>query len=254
MSATINGVGQLMCGNQNIDGIAGSALLQLSSSIVQFSDRMVDLLNRDDSVDRIALGPFCTRVFMENSFAAIMARLDSFRIIYLSEFQNQPEYIHGKRAKSSFSWFGDVIPIDEKSTTALWNIEHDSSKISRALFSQYSNHMYWKNAMAKSLDYVSKKPASAIKSEFSLLDPETFMVQYKGTCQGLYSSLSKGVHWEFFTTAMVYDDNTVTDLIKSTAKIVSQFGFISNFISTSISSCSPDEAWEIYCDFRSKTE
>jgi hypothetical protein len=107
-------IGALLCGGVNAEGIAKSALDQLSRSINSFSARIVRFLTEDASEDAAALGPFCARVLLENACAALVGRLDSFRILYLSEFQTQPGYEYGKRAKSSFSWVGDVVP-EEKS-------------------------------------------------------------------------------------------------------------------------------------------
>ena len=61
-------------------------------------------------------------------------------MLYLSEFQTQPEYERAKRAKSAFSWSGDVIP-DEKPAQDMWSPDHDLSKISRALFSRHVDHV-----------------------------------------------------------------------------------------------------------------
>src|SRR5690606_34552717 len=102
-------------------------------------------LNSDASSDALELGPYCARVLLENATAAVVGRLDAFRILYLSEFQAQPEYETGKRARSAFSWLGDVVP-EEKGTAQLWSIEHDVAKINRALFSKHSEHLFWKPA------------------------------------------------------------------------------------------------------------
>jgi hypothetical protein len=127
-------IGSLLCGDESAEGIAKTALDQLSHSIANFSSRAVRFLNEDVSDDALAFGPFCARVLLENACAALVGRLDSFRMLYLCEFQAQPEYEHGKRARSAFSWFGDVIP-EEKPTQPLWQLDVDFPKISRALFS-----------------------------------------------------------------------------------------------------------------------
>ncbi|WP_428541256.1 hypothetical protein [Rhodopila sp.] len=117
------------------------------------------------SDDTLTFGPFCARVLLENACAALVGRLDSFRILYLSEFQTQPEYEPGKRAKSAFSWVGDVIP-DEKSVQNpqnLWSIDHDLPRISRALFSRHLDHVYWKPAVERMLDFASSyHPEAAV--------------------------------------------------------------------------------------------
>jgi hypothetical protein len=101
-------LGYLLCGHDGAaGGFAKSALDQLSPSIDTFSGRAVKYLIEGASDDTFAFGPFCARVLLENSCAALVGRLDCFRMMYLSEFQAQPEYEYGKRAKSAFSWVGD---------------------------------------------------------------------------------------------------------------------------------------------------
>lgn len=134
----LNAMGSLLCGSENSDGIAKTALGQISRSIGSFSSKAIGFLNDEATEDALSFGPFCARVILENSCAALVGRLDSFRMLYLTEFQAQPQYELGRRAKSAFSWTGDVIP-DEKAATVLWNLEHDSPKISRALFSKHSS-------------------------------------------------------------------------------------------------------------------
>ena len=103
-------IGSLLCGRPTADGIAKSALNQLSQSINSFATRAIRYLTESASEDTLVFGPFCARVLLENSCASLVGRLDTFRIVYLSEFQAQREYEHGRRAKSAFSWLGDVIP------------------------------------------------------------------------------------------------------------------------------------------------
>src|SRR5580658_8366532 len=103
----MNTIGSLICGHDSCQGVAKIALGQLCSSIDTFASKAMVFLNNPVSDDTLTFGPFCARVLLENSYAAILGRLDTFRMLYLSEFQAQPEYEHGKRARSSFSWTGD---------------------------------------------------------------------------------------------------------------------------------------------------
>jgi hypothetical protein len=165
-------IGSLICGNDRAEGIAKTALDQLSRSINNFCGRAVKFLSEDASEETLSFGPFCARVLLENSCAALVGRLDTFRMLYLSEFQTRPEYEYGKRAKSAFSWTGDVIPKEEPEN--LWSINHDISKISRALFSQHMDHVYWKPAVERMLDFVSSHQADPALSDLLLLDADTY--------------------------------------------------------------------------------
>lgn len=98
----MNVMGPLLYGGENSVGIARIALDQLSRSIGSFSTKAIGFLNDETTEETLSFGPFCARVVLENSCAALVGRLDSFRILYLTEFQAQPEYEIGKRAKSAF--------------------------------------------------------------------------------------------------------------------------------------------------------
>jgi hypothetical protein len=81
-------LGYLLCGHDGAaEGLAKSALDQLARSIDTFSRRAINFLIDDASEDTFVFGPFCARVLLENSCAALMGRLDCFRMLYLSEFQ-----------------------------------------------------------------------------------------------------------------------------------------------------------------------
>jgi hypothetical protein len=197
----------------------------------------------------LTFGPFCARVLLENSCAALVGRLDAFRMLYLAEFQSQPEYEPGKRARSAFSWTGDVIP-DDKLLQSLWNVDHDLPKINRALFSKHFDHIYWKPAVEKMLDFVSSRSSEAELSEILSIDAETFINQSRGKAVQLYSTLSKGVHWEFFTSALLFDEATIKTAIRDACMLVAQLGLISHFIPTAYVSHSPSRAVDEYIAFR----
>jgi len=245
----MSSIGYLLCGEAQSEGIAKSSLQQLMRSIDAFSNRALKILTEDASDDGMALGPFCARVLLENSCAALVGRIDAFRILYLSEFQAQPQYERGKRAKSAFSWFGDVIP-EEKHGGDLWSVDHDLSKISRALFSRYIEHVCWQPAVERMLDYVSSKGSDANLQEIMLLSSETYVNQSKGQSQQLYSTLSKGVHWEFFNRALLFDEVTVKNAIRDTCLLVGHLGLTSHFIPTAYASLKPDIALDAYLSFR----
>lgn len=244
-------LGALLCGGDQTDGKAKLALTQLSSSIDAFAERALRFLSTPPSDDFRNLGPFCARVLLENSCAALVGRLDCFRLLYLTEFQSQPEYQIGKRIRSGFSWMGDVIP-DEKSTQDLWNPDHDIPKISRALFSRHMEHIYWKPAVERMLDFVASQREIATLQELLQIDSENYVGSTKGRCLQLYSTLSKGVHWEFFSSSLLFDDMTVTTMIRDTFLLVGHLGLTSHFIPTAYGSLAPEQALRSYITLRTR--
>ena len=240
-------LGALICGGET-EGIAKTALDQLATSISSFSEKALYYLHNDATQDTQNFGPFCARVILENSCAALVGRLDTFRLMYLSEFQSQVEYIAGKRARSSFSWTGDVIP-DDRQLANLWHIDNDLAKISRALFSRYQDHLHWRPAVENLLDFLRTQPPKTEHYDILMLDAENFTDSVKGKSVQLYSTLSKGVHWEFFSSAFVFDAPSVKTHIQDTLLLVSQLGLISHFIPTAHASLSYPKALEAYVSF-----
>ncbi|NUU44380.1 hypothetical protein [Tardiphaga robiniae] len=244
----MSGLDTLLCGDAPAEGLAKIALNQLSKSIDSFTGRAVGYLQSDFSEDTRTFGPFCARVILENGCAALLGRLDSFRILYLSEFQSQPEYRLGDRAKSSFSWTGDVMP--DKHSAILWNPDSDVQKVSRALFSSHVDHIYWKPAVNEMLDFVSNAPTNAALADILSLDADTFIDKVRGQSSQLYSTLSKGVHWEFFSSSLVFGESTVKAAIRDSCLLMANLGLASHFVPTAYARVTPAKALEAYLAFR----
>lgn len=247
-------LGRLICGDGLSSGVANTALGQLSESLNRFSAKALFFLESESEEtkdDLINFGPFCARILLENSCAAITGRIDCFRMIYLSEFQGQPEYEIGKRARSAFSWTGDVMP-EEKSANTLWNIDHETSKISRAMFSKHCEHLYWKPALTCALDFLATQTNNKHTQDLLQLESENFITQFKGRSSQLYSTLSKSVHWEYFSSTLMFDETTIKSLIKDSLTLLSNVGFISHFIPTAHSSLAYTEALDEFTNLRNK--
>jgi hypothetical protein len=133
-------------------------------------------------------------------------------MIYLCKLQSQPDYHYGKRVKSAFQWSGDVVA-EEKPAQDLWGFEHDFSKVSRALFSRHIEEIYWIPAVDRMLVYVSSRPQDPALADVLSLEAAKYISETKGKSMQLYSSLSKGVHWEFLVSALVFDESTTKTLI-----------------------------------------
>lgn len=234
----------LLCGERS-EGTAKIALDQIASSLDSFSVRAFRFFTDSFSDEALSFGPFCARVILENGCAALVGRFDTFRLLYLSEFQGQPEYEYGRRAKSSFAWSIDVIP-EEKSTQPLWSLDHDLPKISRALLSRHLDHIVWRPAVLRMIDYVSTLGPDPLLADVLSIDPDRYIEETRGRSSQLYSTLSKGVHWEFFTSALLFDETTVKSAIRDTFILVANLGLISHFAHTSYACLEPQKAIDCY--------
>lgn len=211
------GLGKLVCGLAAEACIANKTLDHLGTSIDRFANKAIAYLNGEFSEEAQIFGAFCARVTLENACAALVGRFDPFRLLYLAEFQAQGGFEYGKPSNSGFRWGGDVLAAD-KPPRELWSTENDLTKISRALFSVHVDHVYWKPAVEAALDYLAERDGSESLQELHAMDPETFISSTKGKCAALYSTLSKGVHWDFFVSTVAMDEGTVKDSICSAAR------------------------------------
>jgi hypothetical protein len=242
------GLGKLVCGSMGSPCRANATLDHLGRSIDRFTNKALAYLNGTFSEEAESFGAFCAKATLENACSAIVGRFDPFRMLYLAEFQAQAEFEYGKPSKSGFKWQGDVLAVDPP-PQRLWSSEHDLSKISRALFSSYVDHVYWRPALEAALDYLADHPGEGA-TELLHLDPSIFTSATKGKCATLYSTLSKGVHWDFFVSSVVMDEGTLKDAIRECFIQVSNMAFVSHFVPTAYRSLEQREALTTYVEFR----
>lgn len=236
-----------MCGSQIELGEASKVLGYLRQSMDAFGGKAFALLG-GDTHDLSLFGPFCARVIMETACAALIGRIDPFRVLYLSRFQSHAGYDPTKRAKSAFTWQGDVIP-PEKEKDELWSEALETAKISRALFSQYTDHVIWRPAVSAAIDCAATARDQGHIAGILTTDIDSFIAQARGRGASLYSQLSKGVHWEFFTdNAVIFDRETVRQLIQDAIIWTSRLGLVSHFIPTAHGCLKGSEAISSYAD------
>lgn len=241
-------LGELICGVSGSACVANTTLDHLSSSIDRFAAKSLEFLNGEFSADTQNFGAFCARVVLENSCAALVGRLDPFRLMYLAAFQAQEDFEYGKAANSGFRWSGDVLP-DDKVPQAMWGTDHNASKVSRALFSPYSDHVYWRTAIESALDAIANEGGDQFQ-EILLIEPESYIGGLRGRCAALYSTLSKGVHWDFFVSSIVLDEGTLKDAIREALLSLGGLGLISHFVPTAYRSLDVQSALDHYKSLR----
>ena len=239
---------RLVCGGLADGSEAAGILAHINSSLDKFSDRAVGYLGTAENPDLILFGPFSARVLMENSAAALVGRTDPFRIVYLGRFQAQSHYDPAKRSKSSFAWQGDVLS-SEKDRAELWADDLDTSKVSRALFSQHLDDMFWKPAVDAALDAAAYNTGLPHVSTFLESESDTFIAGAKGRGASIYSQLSKGVHWEFFSSAAAtFDEATVKQIVRDALTWCCRLGLVSHFLPNAQGCIAGEEALQSYSD------
>jgi len=238
----------LTCGPSGSPCEANATLDLLSGSIEAFSSKSLSFLINNFDSDAKYYGSFCSRVVLENSCAAIVGRLDPFRILYLASHQGQNNYDYGRPSKSGFRWTGDVIP-EDKGPIEIWGYDHDITKVSRALFSKYADHLYWRPALVKTLDAIDTADGHIFEALMQRT-PDDFVGFNKGLAGKLYSILSKGVHWDFFRTSVITDESTLKDATRDCLLLLAGLGLVSHFVPSAYRTLSAVEAIEAYKTFR----
>jgi len=245
-------LGDFVCGSSALGGVADDTLNHLNSSIQRFGQRSIGFLNDVFDENAQTFGAFCARAFLENSCAALVGRLDPFRLMYLAEFQAQAGFEYGRSSNSAFRWTGDVLP-DDKPPHEMWGPDHNLNKVSRALFSAYAEHVFWRPAVTSALDAI-ESDSSDLLDELRSLDPQTYVGYVRGRCASLYSTFSKGVHWDFFKSTIILDEETIKSSIRETVLILSGLSLVSHFIPTAYRSLSSGLAIESYKTIRGSFE
>ena len=241
-------LGLLACGDSVPTCTASRSLDNLRQSITRFADRSISYLKQPFDDDAQLFGAFSGRVVLENTCAALLGRLDPFRMLYIAEFQSQGAYEYGKPMRSGFKWQGDVLS-EDKPSASIWNHDLDTSKISRALLSIHADQIFWKPAVTVMLDCVSQNGGS-LHPDINSIDPDNFTAQMRGRCANLYSTLSKGVHWEFFTDTIVIDEQTIKDNILTCLQTASLLALLSHFVPTAFRQTNSVAAIQTFNDFR----
>lgn len=248
-------LGELVCGAASVSGssqVADLTLDHLKGTIDRFAGRSLGFLNGTFDQDAQNFGAFCARVVLENSCAALVGRLDPFRLLYLAQFQTQQSFEYGKPTNSGFRWTGDVLP-DDKVPPDLWGADHNLSKVSRALLSPYAEHVYWRTAIENTIDFVASDTSEALQ-DIRALDPNTYVSYLRGRSSALYSTLSKGVHWDFFASSVVLDEVTIKDATRETLLLLGGAALLSHFVPTCYRVLDPTVALDAYKTLRGSFE
>jgi hypothetical protein len=145
--------------------------------------------------------------------------------------------------KVGFKWTGDVIPKD--AVNQIWENKTEGHLINRALFSPYLDELFWKPAYIAALNYLELHCLEKT-SLLNQIEPNDFMGRMKSELSRLYSTLSKGVHWDYVAPAAMLDVETLEVALDDAMSYVALLGFASHFVPTSYGRIDKTRAHEIY--------
>lgn len=225
-----NSLARLVCGEpQREVSEINDILIRLGDTITKFSNKLIQL-NYEDENDRMNI-PFYARSIMEASCTSLVARIDPFRILVIYKVQSSSEYDITKKSNAALQWTGDVIAAGRPKAN-LWNPDNKLDDYDRALLSNYNGELFWKPGFIKAIDYIeSQRTSSNWLNRFKGMDENQFFERTKTEASKLYSSFSKGIHYEFLVNVdSIFDATTVQSLVSRMLELFAELSMVSHFI------------------------
>ena len=225
----------LTCGSISGTDSFAEILTHLKRNLTTVLEEIVKLPSESD--ERVTLfGPLLGRSVLELSFTCIIGRLDPFRLLTLREFQMQASSSGGdslgSRSASAFQWNGDVKP-SEKEPEKLWEGDRSMSKVARSLLGNTYGDIFWKPAFNETLDAITDTHSGPWITEIQGIEPDSFVVRTRTDCDRTYSTLSKGIHYEFIIPpGAIYDKTSVIVFVKDAIRLASRLALLSHATST----------------------
>lgn len=214
-------------------------LTYLSATLDQLVIELTQL--RVESEHKVLIyGPFLARGLLEVGLTTLIARLDPFRLLTIQRVQLSPNYESTVPWRCAIRWQGDVMATKVKD---LWSAAVDPKDVSRALTSDYSDELIWRPALQKLADTAPLSVSSRWLSELLATPVASFCARKREALSGLYSQLSKSVHFESVTPAAAMADRvTAEELIGRSAREVAELALLSHFIPHAYGSLNYNEA------------
>ncbi|MEE3954136.1 hypothetical protein [Peribacillus frigoritolerans] len=249
-------ISKLICG-QTSDDLSDIKQIsdRLNKTISNFSERLLALEIKDN--DNRLLAPFYARSILEAACTALLLRLDPFRVLSIYKVQSTTQYDITKKSNVSLLWTGDILAAN-KPKDKLWHPENKLTDLDRALLSNYTGDLFWKQGFLKTLDYINNQDlglGSNWLNDLKEFDENAFFERSKTESSKLYSAFSKGVHYEFLIEAnSVYDFTTVQNYVNRMFQLIANLGLISHFIGTMSSRFEKNVSLNLYLEIEELIE
>ncbi len=146
----------------------------------------------------------CSRMLLEQGSAAIIGRIDPIRLITIVKGSSSVDFKLGQRNASSFIWNKDVLPDIKPNGGSYWTQESISKGVHRALLDGHLADYIFSTAHNPVMDAIAaeSRKSSTIPDWIIELQKvekgEAILGKLRATAAEAYSTLSKGIHFEFF--------------------------------------------------------
>lgn len=249
----MNSLSELLCGDYKNLGELSDILALLDSSIDNFSTRCFEFLQQETPKDITTLGAYCGRSLLEASCIALIGRITPYRLLLLKRYQERPNnYNLGIRHKISIEWKGDILPKSQIPEEKFWDKVEDKS-LTSPLLSDYMRDIYWMPAFNCLLDDTENENSRSLIELKNIPLVDVFK-SLRNEADGLYSSLSKGIHQEFIIPHdKAYDAITVQNLLQRTVLLVTKLASISHYIPIAVASINKTKVLQCLAEIEKET-
>jgi hypothetical protein len=233
---------ELLQGTSKKNSPLGKVLGHISASGGSAFSRLSDM-NKSTDVTMEVYAPYLTRLILEITTTAVVAKLDPFRLLVLAEVQKLSSHDIGKPNTTSIRWQGDILAND----TVKWSQDLKLENYPRALLGDCWDKFAWQHAIEEFIDAadgITEKTAWLEK--ICAIDPIKFVPQLRTNFANFYSSLSKGIHLEFVLPPHEkFDLSTLSVTIEDAIFWSATILVLSNFVDHAAYKLDPVRAMEL---------
>lgn len=200
-----------------------SGLKAIEKSVAKHEDELALHWSSTSSTLDTRVFSSCSRLILEQSAAALLGRIDPIRMVSIVKGSASVDFKIGYRNASSFIWGKDVVP-DIKPGNGFWTQESIGKGVCRALLDGHladyiftSSHKELQDPLFDATRTKAQLPDWII--ELQKLDRgEPVLSKLRTLASEAYSTLSKGIHFEFFLGKETTPD--LKEIRNSTSKAV----------------------------------
>jgi hypothetical protein len=230
----------------------------IARSLTEHGIELAELWDHQGDAEFVRIAPTCARLLLEQSLATILGRLDPIRFISIVRGSRSPDFQIGGRNPSSFNWASDVLPSIKPAASGLWSQDMLRALCRGVLDGHLADYLFGSHheALRDKLTDVVAGRVSLPTWVINLLKLERgehclHLVRKKaGEC---YSSLSKGMHFEFFKDhATRPTAPEVVTAIRDTITVAATCALYSHFTDISLQKIPHEAAIECFLTLTTK--
>lgn len=204
----ISTVEDLVCGTNIlpsafIDSDYVGLVSRLRSDLATLHPQIRNAVSDNINLPASAIFPFLARKFLELSLTGLLARLDPIRVIAARKNQLDASFLVDQANPSSISWTGDLLPKHNPLDGNVWATKNIAKGIERSLLGWHFGEV----AISPGLQYLADLNNTDSIWLRELANQEKPFDWIKGRLKNLYSTLSKGVHFEYLLDDHIDFDN-----------------------------------------------